>query len=96
MCLSVKRSAMIHLRVTVLHAFEAFTAAVSIGVVEHHDFPPLLQALVVFHGSQRRFRSVDSVIMNWLVLLGIAVVIAAVAAVTGIKPKGRGPLRTRA
>jgi uncharacterized membrane protein YozB (DUF420 family) len=26
--------------------------------------------------------------MNWLVLLGIAVVIAAVAAVTGIKPKG--------
>ena len=26
--------------------------------------------------------------MNWLVLLGIAVVIVAVAAVTGIKPKG--------
>jgi uncharacterized membrane protein YgaE (UPF0421/DUF939 family) len=26
--------------------------------------------------------------MNWLVLLGIAVVIAAIAAVTGIKPKG--------
>ncbi len=26
--------------------------------------------------------------MNWLVLLGIAVIIAAVAAVTGIKPKG--------
>jgi hypothetical protein len=26
--------------------------------------------------------------MNWLVWLGIAVVIAAVAAVTGIKPKG--------
>jgi hypothetical protein len=26
--------------------------------------------------------------MNWLVWLGIAVVIAAIAAVTGIKPKG--------
>ena len=26
--------------------------------------------------------------MDWLVLLGIAVVIAAVAAITGIKPKG--------
>lgn len=26
--------------------------------------------------------------MNWLVLLGIAAVIVAVAAVTGIKPKG--------
>ncbi len=26
--------------------------------------------------------------MNWLVWLGLAVVIAAVAAVTGIKPKG--------
>ena len=26
--------------------------------------------------------------MNWLVLLGVAVVIVAVAAVTGIKPKG--------
>jgi hypothetical protein len=26
--------------------------------------------------------------MNWLVLLGIAVVIAAVAAVSGLKPKG--------
>lgn len=34
--------------------------------------------------------------MNWLVLLGIAVVIAAVAAVTGIKPKGtRSVARTR-
>ncbi|HVT02580.1 MAG TPA: hypothetical protein VHL58_04290 [Thermoanaerobaculia bacterium] len=26
--------------------------------------------------------------MNWLVWLGLAVIIAAVAAVTGIKPKG--------
>jgi len=26
--------------------------------------------------------------MNWLVFLGIAVVIVAIAAVTGIKPKG--------
>ncbi|MEA2236471.1 MAG: hypothetical protein QOC81_1195 [Thermoanaerobaculia bacterium] len=26
--------------------------------------------------------------MNWLALLGVAVVIVAVAAVTGIKPKG--------
>jgi uncharacterized membrane protein YozB (DUF420 family) len=30
--------------------------------------------------------------MNWLVLLGIAVVIVAVAAVTGIKPKGTRPV----
>jgi len=30
--------------------------------------------------------------MNWLALLGIAVVIAAVAAVTGIKPKGTRPV----
>jgi len=30
--------------------------------------------------------------MNWLVWLGIAVVIAAVAAVTGIKPKGTRPV----
>jgi len=27
-------------------------------------------------------------IVNWLVLLGLAVVIVAIAAVTGIKPKG--------
>lgn len=30
--------------------------------------------------------------MSWMVLLGIAVVIAAVAAVTGIKPKGSRPV----
>ena len=30
--------------------------------------------------------------MNWLVLLGIAVVIVAIAAVTGIKPKGTRPV----
>ena len=30
--------------------------------------------------------------MNWLVWLGIAVVIAALAAVTGIKPKGTRPV----
>lgn len=30
--------------------------------------------------------------MNWLVLLGIAVVIAAVAAVTGLKPRGTRPV----
>lgn len=30
--------------------------------------------------------------MNWLVWLGLAVVIAAVAAVTGIKPKGTRPV----
>ena len=30
--------------------------------------------------------------MNWLVWLGFAVVIAAVAAVTGIKPKGTRPV----
>ena len=30
--------------------------------------------------------------MNWFVWLGIAVVIAAVAAVTGIKPKGTRPV----
>ena len=30
--------------------------------------------------------------MNWLVLLSIAVVIAAVAAVTGIKPKKTRPV----
>ncbi len=30
--------------------------------------------------------------MNWLVWLGIAVVIAAVAAVTGVKPKGTRPV----
>jgi hypothetical protein len=30
--------------------------------------------------------------MNWLVWLGIAVVIAAVAAVTGIKAKGTRPV----
>jgi hypothetical protein len=30
--------------------------------------------------------------MNWLVWLGIAVVIAGIAAVTGIKPKGTRPV----
>jgi len=30
--------------------------------------------------------------MNWLVWLGLAVIIAAVAAVTGIKPKGTRPV----
>jgi hypothetical protein len=30
--------------------------------------------------------------MNWLVWLGVAVVIAAIAAVTGIKPKGTRPV----
>ena len=33
-----------------------------------------------------------STAMNWLVWLGLAVVIAAVAAVTGIKPKGTRPV----
>jgi hypothetical protein len=31
-------------------------------------------------------------VMNWLVWLGLAVVIAAVAAVTGIKPRGTRPV----
>jgi len=30
--------------------------------------------------------------MNWLVWLGLAVIIAAVAAVTGFKPKGTRPV----
>jgi hypothetical protein len=30
--------------------------------------------------------------MNWLVWLGLAVVVAALAAVTGIKPKGTRPV----
>ena len=30
--------------------------------------------------------------MSWMVLLGIAVVIVALAAVTGIKPKGSRPV----
>ena len=30
--------------------------------------------------------------MNWLTLLGIAVVVVAIAAVTGIKPKGTRPV----
>jgi hypothetical protein len=30
--------------------------------------------------------------VNWLVWLGVAVVIAAIAAVTGIKPKGTRPV----
>jgi hypothetical protein len=30
--------------------------------------------------------------MNWLVWLGLAVLIAAVAAVTGMKPKGTRPV----
>jgi hypothetical protein len=34
--------------------------------------------------------------MNWLVWLGIAVVVAGLAAVTGVKPKGSRPVsRTR-
>lgn len=30
--------------------------------------------------------------MNWLVWLGVAVIVAAIAAVTGIKPKGTRPV----
>lgn len=30
--------------------------------------------------------------MNWLTLLGIAVVVVAIAAVTGIKPRGTRPV----
>jgi len=30
--------------------------------------------------------------MNWLVWLGLAVIVAAAAAVTGIKPKGTRPV----
>jgi hypothetical protein len=30
--------------------------------------------------------------MNWLVWLGLAVVVAAIAAVTGIKPRGTRPV----
>ena len=30
--------------------------------------------------------------MNWLVWIGLAVVVAAIAAVTGIKPKGTRPV----
>jgi uncharacterized membrane protein YecN with MAPEG domain len=30
--------------------------------------------------------------MNWLVWLGLAVLVAAIAAVTGIKPKGTRPV----
>ena len=30
--------------------------------------------------------------MNWLVWVGLAVVVAAIAAVTGIKPKGSRPV----
>ena len=30
--------------------------------------------------------------MNWLVWLGLAVVVAAIAGVTGIKPKGTRPI----
>jgi uncharacterized membrane protein YecN with MAPEG domain len=34
--------------------------------------------------------------MDWLVWIGLAVVVAAIAAVTGIKPKGTRPVaRTR-
>ena len=35
---------------------------------------------------------VDPTNMNWLVWLGLAVVVAAIAAVTGIKPKGTRPV----
>lgn len=31
-------------------------------------------------------------VMNWLVFLGIAVVVAAIAAVTGVKAKGTRPV----
>lgn len=40
------------------------------------------------HGSHRE----TSLLMNWLVWLGVAVVIAGIAAVTGIKPKGTRPV----
>ncbi|MFZ2490620.1 MAG: hypothetical protein WA208_03960 [Thermoanaerobaculia bacterium] len=30
--------------------------------------------------------------MNWIVWLGLAVVVAAIAAVTGLKPKGTRPV----
>lgn len=30
--------------------------------------------------------------MNWLIWLGLAVLVAAIAAVTGIKPKGSRPV----
>ncbi|HWW62736.1 MAG TPA: hypothetical protein VN181_15280 [Thermoanaerobaculia bacterium] len=30
--------------------------------------------------------------MNWLIWLGLAVIVAAVAAVTGVKPKGTRPV----
>jgi hypothetical protein len=34
--------------------------------------------------------------MSWIVLIGLAVVVAGIAAVTGIKPKGSRPVaRTR-
>jgi ABC-type maltose transport system permease subunit len=35
---------------------------------------------------------VGSAHMNWLVWLGLAVVVAAIAAVTGVKPKGTRPV----
>jgi hypothetical protein len=35
---------------------------------------------------------VDLTTMNWLVWVGLAVVVAAIAAVTGIKPKGTRPV----
>ena len=35
---------------------------------------------------------VPGLIVNWLVWLGLAVLIAAAAAVTGIKPKGTRPV----
>jgi len=44
--------------------------------------------LVVFYESQRHSRLLECRIMNWIALLGIVVVIVALAALTGIKPKG--------
>jgi hypothetical protein len=35
---------------------------------------------------------VDQASMNWLVWIGLAVVVAAIAAVTGIKPQGTRPV----
>ncbi len=35
---------------------------------------------------------VDAWVMNWIVWLGLAVVVTAIAAVTGIKPKGTRPV----
>jgi hypothetical protein len=54
-----------------------------------------LDDLVSCHGDAILLRlrpagahRVEALIMNWLVWLGLAVVVAAVAAVTGVKTKG--------